>query len=56
MLLANLLKGDHTRKRKLEFTPEAREAFVELKKRFTSAPTLVEVDVSEVRLGAVLSQ
>lgn len=48
------------------WTPEAEKAFLELKRRFTSAPILVhpdpslsfivEVDASDVGVGAILSQ
>ncbi len=51
---------------KIRWGPEAARAFEELKRRFTSAPILsipdperpfvVEVDTSEVGLGAILSQ
>lgn len=62
--MTNLLKGKP--KGKKPFTAEARAAFSALKKRLTSAPILkmpdpmkpfiVEVDASEVGLGAVRSQ
>uniref|UniRef100_A0A8C9T6V6 Gypsy retrotransposon integrase-like protein 1 n=5 Tax=Scleropages formosus TaxID=113540 RepID=A0A8C9T6V6_SCLFO len=61
--LTALLKGAP---RRLTWTPEASQAFEDLKKRFTSAPILkhpdpklpfiVEVDASEAGVGAVLSQ
>lgn len=60
----DLLEGNRTRKI-IKFTPEAQAAFAELKRRFTSTPTLkmpdsvklfiVEVDASEVGLRVVLS-
>ena len=61
--LTSLLKGSP---RHFTWTPEAEEAFKVLKTKFTSAPLLkhpdpalpfvVEVDASEVGVGAVLSQ
>lgn len=61
--LTGLLRGHPT---KLRWTPEAQQAFTDLKQRFTSAPVLthpdpqqpfiVEVDASETGVGAVLSQ
>lgn len=51
---------------RFSWTPEAEQAFLELKRRFTSAPVLVqpdssrqfivEVDASDTGVGAVLSQ
>lgn len=59
-----MLKGG--KKGQLVYTPAARHAFMELKQQFLSAPILkmpdpnkpfiIEVDASEVGLGAVLSQ
>ncbi|KAL0161345.1 hypothetical protein M9458_045070, partial [Cirrhinus mrigala] len=61
--LTALTKGGKTR---IQWGPEAAEAFQDLKRRFTSAPILtipdperpfvVEVDASEVGIGAILSQ
>lgn len=62
--LTSMTKGGG---RKLTWTPEAIEAFQELKNHFTSAPilhhpdpelplTLVEVDASNTGKGAILSQ
>jgi transposase InsO family protein len=61
--LTELTKGDG---RNWNWTPEAEQAFTELKKRFTIAPILahfdpqrpviVETDASDFALGAVLSQ
>jgi transposase InsO family protein len=61
--LTELTKGDG---KEWAWTTEAEEAFVELKNRFTTAPTLaffdptkpsiVETDASDFALGAILSQ
>lgn len=63
--LIDLLKGCRTRKT-VKFTTKGQTALEELKNVFTSAPMLkmpdpnkffvIDVDASEVRLGAMLSK